>query len=260
MGNLMNSLKKFVSNKNTVTILGVLLGIVVLYFGYNYRVNQKVKFVEVLYAKKTIPSNTQITSDMIGTIKVNSELTRNSKNIVTSIRDITDKEGNLFYVNFDSQIPTGGLIYKDLVVSKAEKTDQKLYSIPDGYRYFTFNVDLSSTLGNSIAPGNSVDIYMYVESDGTKRFGKLYSNIEVLDVVDNKWTTTAGSNEKKPDLLLVMVSEEDYRLLQKTTRISGVELVPAPNNVAYDKIEQETEISSYDLQYFIESQYIAIAE
>ena len=38
-------------NKNTVTILGVLVGIAVILIGYNYRVNNAVKPVEVPYAK-----------------------------------------------------------------------------------------------------------------------------------------------------------------------------------------------------------------
>ena len=35
MGNIMISIKRFLGNKNTVTILGVIVGIVVLYFGYS---------------------------------------------------------------------------------------------------------------------------------------------------------------------------------------------------------------------------------
>ena len=40
MGNIMISIKRFLGNKNTVTILGVIIGIAVLYFGYNIRVNR----------------------------------------------------------------------------------------------------------------------------------------------------------------------------------------------------------------------------
>ena len=40
--NLSSSLKKFVSNKNTITIIGVVLCIIILYWGYNFRINQKV--------------------------------------------------------------------------------------------------------------------------------------------------------------------------------------------------------------------------
>jgi len=37
----MKGLSKFLKNKNTVTIIGVVLCLVVLYTGYNMRINQK---------------------------------------------------------------------------------------------------------------------------------------------------------------------------------------------------------------------------
>ena len=36
MNNLKASMKKFLGNKNTVTILGVIICLVILYIGYNY--------------------------------------------------------------------------------------------------------------------------------------------------------------------------------------------------------------------------------
>ena len=40
MNNLSASMKKFLGNKNTVTIIGVVLCLILLYWGYNYRINQ----------------------------------------------------------------------------------------------------------------------------------------------------------------------------------------------------------------------------
>lgn len=260
MGNLVNTLKRFLSNKNTVTILGVFLGIIVLYIGYNWRVNEKVKFVEVLYAKEEIGSNTQITPEMIGTISVNSELIQNSSNIVQNVGQITDQDGQLYFVNFDSTIPKGGLLYLDSLISKDDKPDSKLEKVPEGYRYYYFEVDMASTLGNAIAPGASIDIYAYISFDGSKMFGKLYKNVNVIDVVDGSWATTAGSQEKNPDLLIALVSEEDYRFLEKAKRVSGIELIPAPNNKSYADTEGGTEISSFEIQMFIEAQYVATSE
>lgn len=259
MGNFITTLKKFVANKNTVTILGVFLGIIVLYFGYNWRVNEKVKFVDVLYAKEAIGSNTQITPEMIGTIKVNSELVKNSPNIVKSVTEITDTDKEMYFVNFDYSIPAGSLIYKDALVSKKDKADSKLEAVPDGYRYLYIETDLESTLGNAIAPGASIDIYAYI-SGQSKMFGKLYTNVNVKDVVDSSWATTAGSKEKTPDLLILLVTEADYRFLEKAKRISGIELIPAPNNKSYEDTKGGTEISSFDIQMYIESQFVEISE
>ena len=47
MGNIVTTIKRFLSNKNTVTIIGVLLGLIVLYVGYNYRVKTAVSTINV---------------------------------------------------------------------------------------------------------------------------------------------------------------------------------------------------------------------
>ena len=51
MNSTLTKLKRFIGNKNTVTILCVIAGIVVLYVGYNYRVKSKINPTRVPYAK-----------------------------------------------------------------------------------------------------------------------------------------------------------------------------------------------------------------
>ena len=70
MNNFSTSLKRFFTNKNTVTILGVLVGIAVLYFGYTWRINQQVEQIGVLVAKQDIQPRTKITNDMVETINI----------------------------------------------------------------------------------------------------------------------------------------------------------------------------------------------
>lgn len=67
MGNTTNGLKKFLQNKNTVTVIGVVLAVLVLYVGYNMRVKSAVNPITVPYAKETIKGGTQITQDKVGT-------------------------------------------------------------------------------------------------------------------------------------------------------------------------------------------------
>lgn len=260
MGNLIGSIKKFISNKNTVTILGVFACIIVLYIGYNIRINQKVKFVSVLYATQEISSNTQITEEMFSTIKVNSDFLKKATNIVKNASEIQDENGEFYFVDYNSTIPANGLIYKDCLISKSDKPDSKLEEVPKGYRYQYFEVDMASTLGNAISPGASIDIYAYINGRDEKVFGKLYSNVQVVDVVDSEWTTTSGDKEKSPDLLIVLVKEEDYRLIEQAKRLSEIELIPAPNNYSYDESGKETTISSIDLQIYIQDKYSTITE
>ena len=70
MGNLSNSFKKFLQNKNTVTVVGVIAAIVVLYFAYTMRINSAINPVVVPYATQQIPSGTQITEAMVSTREV----------------------------------------------------------------------------------------------------------------------------------------------------------------------------------------------
>ena len=70
MAKMSGSFNKFLKNKNTVTILGVLACLVVLYVGYTMRINAKTALVEVYYANQTIQPKTLITEEMVSKTSV----------------------------------------------------------------------------------------------------------------------------------------------------------------------------------------------
>jgi len=110
MNNLKASIKKFMGNKNTVTILGIILCLVILYIGYNYRINSKVELVQVPYAIETIQPRTYITKDMIGTMNVPKSFLIGD--YYTNINSIIGK-----YSNYNTIIAKGSIFYTDLVIS-----------------------------------------------------------------------------------------------------------------------------------------------
>jgi hypothetical protein len=65
MGNLFTTLKNFFKNKNTVTILGVLAGIVVIWFFYNMRVKEATTPVRIPVAIKELSAQSEITQEDI---------------------------------------------------------------------------------------------------------------------------------------------------------------------------------------------------
>ena len=65
MGNLVTTIQRFLRNKNTVTILAILAGIIVLWYFYNYRVNQAITTIPIPYAIETIDSGKKIETDNI---------------------------------------------------------------------------------------------------------------------------------------------------------------------------------------------------
>lgn len=257
MGNLLNTLKKFIANKNTVTIIGVLAGVLVLYFGYNYRINQSVATIQVYYVKQAVDSNTQLTEDMIGKVTVNAKITNTYKNLVTNLSQIKDDAEEFYYVNFDHSLTEGQLLCTSDLIAKSEKADQKLYkNLKEGYRIHSISVNMDSTQGNSIAPGNSINVYLSGKDESGKViYAPFIENIEVIDVVDSKWSTTAGSETKTPKYVVVAVSEEIHRLLTIAPNIAtyGFELIPVPNEKSFAESGEETKIVSDYLKNIIQA-------
>lgn len=256
MDSIKAGLKHFFKNKNTITIIAVLLCLFIIYYAYNYRIKAKTDPISVPYALREISPRTQITASMIGTIKVPKSMV--DKNVIKNTNEVVGK-----YVNSNAVIPSGSLFYKKVLVDWEDLPSSLFSNIPEGYTVVYLPVTLDSTYGNSIYPGNYIDLY-YVVSDrnnGKLILGKLIESIEVLAVVDSE-----GNNvfEKSNDLnapayLMFAVNEEYHLLLRKASYLSGT-IFPVPRNAEYSLKPGETKISSAYLQNYILSQTINVDE
>lgn len=248
MNNLKASMKKFLGNKNTVTILGIVLCLVVLYVGYNYRINAKVELVEVPYATKTIQPRTYITKDMIGTMNVpKSFLVGRYYNNANAI------VGK--YTNYNTIIAKGSLFYADLVVSKDELPDSAFAEVPEGYTVINYPVNIATTYANSMAPGSYINIYYKsLDDNGKIMFGKFISNIKVLDVKDASGQHVFENSEetRTPAYMLFAVPEETHLLLRKALYLTkySVELILVPNTATLTDSDK-VNVSSSDIESFI---------
>ena len=151
-------LKNLLANKNVVTILGAVLIVIVLYAFYMWRVNSAINPISVPYAKVEIGPRTKITNDMIGYLDIQQSSMKG--NVLTNAN--TQIVG--MYTNINSTIPEGSLFYEGLIVRFEELADSFLIDMPKDSEgnYMTaynFKVDIDSTYGNSIYPGNYIDIY-----------------------------------------------------------------------------------------------------
>lgn len=260
MGNIVTTIKRFLGNKNTVTIIGVILGILVLYIGYNYRVKQATTPVTVPYAKEEISSRTLITSEMIGYMEVSSSVVNSSTNMITNASDLINH-----YVAFGTTIPANSMFYKSQILTSDEMPDSAFADIPDGYTIFSLGVNQHTTYGNSIYPGNYIDLYFKGVDDTQKiMFGKLIESIEVLAVKDSNgnhvFETTVES--RTPAELLFAVPDDMYLLLMKAGYISGssIEIIPVPRNASYSANPGDTVVSSDVIRDFILSKSAIIPQ
>lgn len=250
MNNLKASMKKFLGNKNTVTILGVIICLVILYFGYNYRINSQVELVQVPYAKETIQPRTYITEDMIGYMNVPKSFLVG--NYYTNGRNIVGK-----YSNYNTIIAKGSIFYNDLVISKEDLPDSAFQNVPEGYTLINYPVTISSTYANSMSPGSHINIYYKsLNDDGEVMFGKFISNIEVLDVKDSSGRHVFENSEetRTPAYMLFAVPEETHLLLRKALYLNeyDVELLLIPNTATLTENDKVT-VSSLQIEEFINS-------
>ena len=249
MGNIVASLKRLLANKNTVTFLGVIAAVIVLYVGYSIRVGQAIKQIPIPYAKKEIGAMTEITEDMIGTVDVPSTLV-SKHNLISSKQQLVD-----MYVTSGTSIPEGGFFHKNQVVQKGSLPNSVLEDIPDGYTIYSLSVNNHSTYGNSIYPGDYIDLYFKSTDDtGRVQFGKFIESIQVLAVRDSSGRDVFSQTQAGvPAELLFSVTDEYFQLLRKADYINGysIEITPVPRNKSYTAKEGDTSIVSNDIKQFI---------
>lgn len=249
MNNLNASFKKFLGNKNTVTIIGVVICIFVLYVGYNWRINQVVTLVRVPYANQTIQPKTLITTEMISYMEVPQAFLVGS--YYSDANSIVGK-----YSNYNTIIAQGSLFYQPLLVESKYLPDNALQDVPDGYTVINYPVNMSTTYANSMMPGEYINIYFKgVNDEGKIMFGKFVSNIEILSVKDSAGQHVFESTEEArvPAYMLFAVPEETHLLLRKALYLKeySVELILVPNTQTLTE-KDAVVVNSEDIKSFIE--------
>lgn len=256
MNNLVISLKRFFKNKNTVTIIGVLAILVILYFGYNTTIKNATNPVRIPVASKTIQPRTEITADMVTTIDVPAIAVKGS-----AIRSVSMVIGK--WTNVNSVIPEGSMFFSQMLVTKEELPDSAFTEVKEGEVVYNFPVNMSTTYGNSIFPGNKIDIYMKAENEaGQIMVGKLLENVEVLAVKDSqgRHVFENTSENRVPAFLIFGVNEEIHILLRKASYMYsyGVELFPVPHGGTVPS-EGSTRVSTQYLKDFINAHTVVIS-
>ena len=258
MNNLSASLKKFMGNKNTVTILGVVLCIIILIIGYNRTINSKIKLTQVPYAIQTIQPKTEITAEMVGIMSVPEAFIKAGNYYKTS-EQIVGK-----YSNYNTMIAKGSLFYKDLLTEEKYLPDSYRYDVPAGSTVINYPVNMSTTYANSIMPGNYINIYFKAtlpasENAGATEdqimFGKFIRDIEVLSVKDSQGQHVFENTEevRTPAYMLFALPEEQHLLIRKALYLQNeydVELLIVPNTEELPDDVKVT-ISSSDIENFI---------
>lgn len=251
MNNISSSIKKLMGNKNTVTIIGIILCIVILYVGYNARINEKVKLTRIPYAINTIQPKTKITAEDVGYMNVPADFLKGS--YYTDANNVIGK-----YSNYNTMIAAGSIFYTDLVIEEKNLPDAALIELDETYTPINYKVNMDSTYANSMMPNSYINIYFKgVNDDGKIMYGKFISNIKVLAVKDSngKHVFENTDEERVPAYMLFGLPEDFHLLFRKALyleKISNVEITLIPSTATITEKDSE-EISSEEIKNFIEA-------
>ena len=241
---LKKGFQRFISNPNTLTFILVIGLIILVYCVYDYLIGKATEPVSVPYANQLIKENTQITMDMIGTVKISGGFVSTSSGLVQNSGEIIDK-----YVAKGYMIPQYSFIYKEQLTNAENANDTVFANIPEGYTIYALKVNFNSTYGCSIMDKDYIDIYFKGIDENKKiMFTNFIKSIQVLQVVDKDgydvFKNTPEGSEPKPDRLFFAVPDDYAALLRNAEAISGAELIPVPRNAEYSENPEDTTIAS----------------
>lgn len=251
----MNSIVRFLKNKNTVTVIGVILIIAILWGGYYYQLQKTVKPKSVPVAARTIQPRTQITSDMIKYVEVPQSYI--SDNALTNQSDILN-----MYANYNTVIPEGSMFYEEAVTNKEALPNYILSLLKEGE--FAVSYDLSETdytNGWGIMPGDKIDFYMRVTSDeGSVMLGKFLENVEIIAVTDDAGNNVYEVNDgsRTPSKLIFGVKEDIFLLLLRANYID-IEMFPVQHGAWIDDSEATTKLTTQELIDYIKARTVQLS-
>ncbi len=253
MGNILTKLKRFLSNKNTVTIICVLAGILVLYLGYNWRVSSATTPSSIPFAKTTLISGHEIQAEDIGYLEVSGVVLEKSPGIIRNRNLIVGKK-----VAYGETIQANSFFFNDDLADPNSTTNSVFDNMGEGKAAVKIGVNLHTTFGNAIYPGNYIDLWFEGEDDNDRYiYTSFIKSIRVLDVTDSDGNSVfeTGAESREPAELLFAVDDDMHELIEAATEIGT--LVPVPRNLSYTKNPGATVISSQYLENFIKTHIAA---
>lgn len=253
MNKIITTIKNLFLNKNAVTILGVLAGVIALWFVYSMTLNKAISPQRVPVAVKDLIAGQVITKDDFEYVEINSEFLKTANVITNSTKLIG------YYVTNNTSIAKGAMFYTSQVVDKSELVERDLEIIEKDHKMYWLKVDNTSTYANSIYPGDKIDLWLKAKNEYTGNvfvYEEFITSITVLAVKDSSAQNVFSvSSGRTPAWLAFSVDEEMYNTLKKIEYLStkGMQLFPVPKNKLYTIEGAETSYVNDQLRLMIDS-------
>ena len=258
--------KKKGLSRELVTIIGVLAIVAILYFSYTYQLNKNLEIISrVQVAKQKINAGSRITSDDLDYIDVPAS-TLNTVRAVTNAQEIIGK-----YVNYDTIIPANSFFYSEALSTTDTAPNSIFKDLVEQDAAIMIAVDLEKTYGNSIMPGDVVDIYadaINTDSKGKTEYitGPLVTGAKVLAVLDSSGENVFANHENKryPSYFVFTLNSEIIKLIRKAQKLSSsqysMELYPVVDGKTYRTDGTSTLVNQSQIVDLIENATVDIKD
>jgi len=256
MNNFVIGLKKFFTNKNVITVIGVVVALGILYYGYSSSIKKQINPINVPVAAKKILPRQQITSSDVMMVEVAASIV--GEGVMRNSWDIIGKHANI-----NVTIPVGSMFYNEWLVTSDKLPGnwiEELTYEKDKLGYY-MSVNVNDTLGNNVLPNTYVDVYMKAyDENGTPMFGKLLKNVKVLVVHDGSGKDVfANSSSVGVASKIGFAVDPDLYILLNKAEYLNLDLIIAPRG---SKVPSEDVIvvTSSTLRDYIDAQTITVEE
>ena len=250
----MGVIGKLFKNKQIVTIVALIVCFGILVFAYRYRVDTAINAVSVPVATRDLKARELITEECFETRKVASAML--SENVIRNASELIGDENNpAKYVNYNTFIPEGSMFYTSAVTTWDKMPDSAWSDLEEGYTVFSLPVTSATTNGNSIYPGDRIDLYFRgIEINDKNRYfiGPLLKGITVLAVKDDEGShiLKRSAEQKEASALIFAVKNDQFLFLKRAQAVDG-EIIPVQRNKNYsiDPTKGEEKGSDYIINY-----------
>lgn len=254
--------------RKVLALVVATIAVVAVYFYTETTIQSEVAPTIIVIAKYDIEPHTEITADMVVATEVPLKALPTDHTYATTVEEVVGKWTVEGY-----GITSRGFVNKSKILPKEQLPDSGLLELKEGEFAFTTEVNLSTSHGNTIRPGTTVDLFLAAEISEKKLsgefestedrdenmtkfldetvlyFGRVVTGARVIEVKDSKGTKvfTSAQYTEAPEgaakssakvgtakLYTVAINLEELDLASKADLIGQV--IPVVSGTSYNKL------------------------
>lgn len=219
------------NKKVLISCSGIILLAAVNAFLFQIMLDRSLDLVSVYISSMPILPRTEITEEMITTITVPSAYL--NENTVLNKDEIIGK-----WTDLQGLIPMGSMFYKSMLYDMKELPDMPSLMLKDGQAVYSMTTDLVKCAGNSLVPGQKIDIYCMVEIQRNHPIvDLLISNVRILSLKDRNGEDLESEKSRNVPYVITLALEKT-QIPILTTALSVGEINLYASSSSYQNAEE----------------------